>query len=95
MLPLKWSHNMNEKTKQFYRDLRKLKDQFIADVSKLCIEYGMDIIPFSFDEIFNIWNPALEKVIDKNFRRKVERKTKKLKKKLNPFWRSVRGWFGK
>jgi len=86
---------MDEKTKQFYRDLRALKDQFISDVAALCTEYGMDLIPLSFDDVFNFWNPALDKLIDKDFRHKIERKVKKLKKELNPLWRRIRGWFGK
>ncbi len=85
---------MDDKTRWFYRDLRELKDEFIAKVAKLCTNYGIEIIPFSFDEVFDFWNPALDKLIDKDFRCKIERKVKKLKKKLNPVWRTIRGWFG-
>jgi len=82
---------MDEKQKQFYRDLRELKDQFINAVGELAVQYGMDLIPMSFDDIFKFWSPALDKLIDKDFRHEIERKVKKLKKELNPVYR----WFRK
>jgi len=81
--------------KQFYRDLRVLRDKFVQDVADLCVKYGTELIPLSFDDVFNFWNPALEKLIDKDFRQTIERKVKSLKKELNPLWRRIRGWFGK
>lgn len=85
---------MDESTKQFYRDIRSLKDRFIKDVGDVAVGYGMDVVPLSFDDIFNIWNPGIEKIIEKSFKRTIERKVKKLKKELNPWWRKIRGWFG-
>jgi len=86
---------MDENTKQFYRDIRKLKDNFIQDVSDTAIGYGIELIPLSFDEIFTIWNPVMDKTIDKDFKRTIERKLKGLNKRLNPFWRKIRKFFGK
>ena len=86
---------MDENTKQFYRDIRGLKDKFIKDIGDLAVGYGMDVVPLSFDDIFNIWNPGIERILDKDFRRNIERKVKKLNKKLNPFYRAFRKLFGK
>jgi len=86
---------MDEKMKQFYRDFRAIKKHFIQEIATLCTRYGTDVIPLSFGDIFDFWNPALDKLIDRDFRRKIERKVKKLNKKLNPLWRKIRGWLGK
>lgn len=86
---------MDDQTKQFYRDIRTLKDGFIKDIGDLAIKYGIDIVPLSFDDIFKIWNPGIEKILDKDFKRKIERKVKRMNKKLNPFYRAFRKLFGK
>lgn len=84
----------DEKTKQFYRDLRILKKEFIEKVGALVVKYGLNIVPLSFEDVFNFWNPLLDKLIDKDFRHKIERKIKDAQKKLNPFWRKLRKFWG-
>lgn len=85
----------NEKElNEFWRELRALKDNFVIDVGKLCIKYGTELIPLSFDEIDKILNLPLNKLLDRDFRRAIECKVKKTKKELNPLWRKIRKWFG-
>ena len=71
----------------FFKELKALKEKFIQEVADACVRYGWEIVPLSFDEIYDFWNPALDKLLDKGFRHKIERKVKRLKKKLNPVWR--------
>jgi len=86
---------MDDKTKQLYRDIREAKDRFVREIGDICVGYGMEVVPLSFDDIFGIWNPGIEKIIDKDFRRGIERKVKKINKELNPLWRALRKLFGK
>lgn len=86
---------MDEKTKEFYREIRLARDKFVDEVKSICIKYGMDIVPFPELEIIEFWKSRLDKIIDKDFRTKIERRIKSLKKELNPVWRRIRGWFGK
>lgn len=85
---------MNENTKNFYRELREARQRFVTEVARICASYGMDLVPMSFDDVFDFLSPKLSKLIDKDFRRHIERKVKNLKKKLNPLWRRIRSWFG-